>query len=138
MPFCKICYDAGNENFSSHNIKAFNLQKKCLEIICPYLKNITCSKCGKKQHTASYCKEKIINLPKNEKKTPIEIKNNIQVTNIYDILMNVDLSESLNEKQETISYTSDGEKLGKLSDIIWGKGIRNNENLTLKWEDLVY
>ena len=55
--FCKICYDAGKPDYFKHNIREWNQNKKCQEVVCPYLKNLTCSNCGEKGHTASYCKQ---------------------------------------------------------------------------------
>ena len=147
MPFCKICFDAGNSDYSTHNIKFYNLKLRCTEIECPYLKNITCTRCGNKSHTASYCKEKIIKMPyniqpstqnsnlkNNKKKINEKSKNeNSDIsTNIFCILIEDD-EEYL--PKENINYTLNGEIIGKLSDIIWGKGIKNSQKY---WSDINY
>lgn len=168
MPFCKICFDSGNSDYSTHNIKFYNTQLRCVEITCPYLKNITCTRCGKKSHTASYCKESIVNINSttkscisktnsytilNDKDFDLNKNNNsntnqnpntshnlnsitksISKTNMFSILID-DVEESISEKlQENISYTADNEILGKLSDIIWGKGISNENKF---WADKI-
>ena len=56
--YCKICYDAGNSNYLTHNIREWNPMTKRKEIVCSYLNNLTCTNCGKKGHTVSYCTEK--------------------------------------------------------------------------------
>lgn len=147
MPFCKICYDAGNSNYGTHNIKFYNLKLRYTEITCPYLKNITCTRCGLKSHTASYCKEDIKKINNNiftnsENKQTKEIKKQIEkkqqcdlsntLTNMFCILVNNNEEEETFE--EKLNYTFNGEILGKLSDIVWGKGIKNNEKL---WADTI-
>lgn len=156
MPFCKICYDAGNSDYSTHNIKAFNFKKRCVEITCYYLKNITCTRCGKKQHTASYCKE---DLTKIEINNAVETKNkykqvvvhntstnkvNIAFSNVFSLLCRDDdddvssceINKSTTvDNNDLISYTADGDALGKVSDIIWGKGIRTT--MYTRWADEV-
>ena len=136
MPFCKICYDAGKPEYLTHNVKVYNIQLRCIEIICPYLKNITCTRCGKKQHTASYCKEEIINkevckpIINKELCKPIINKDNslnkvnLVFSNLFTLLYQDQECESFELYDgNKISYTLDGEYLGKLSDIVWGKGI---------------
>lgn len=169
MPFCKICYDAGNSYYSTHNIKTFNFQKRHVEITCPYLKNITCTMCGKKEHTASYCKEDLtkiekqkngieknfyqqkidINNPLDTKKNykPIVIKDtsanklSIAFSNAFSLLCGDDdncpeINKSAKvHNEDLISYTADGEILGKVSDIIWGKRIRTT--MSSRWIDEV-
>ena len=49
--FCKVCYDASNSNYSSHNVK-----DKAGNIICPLLLNTKCLNCGYFGHTLKYCK----------------------------------------------------------------------------------
>lgn len=142
MPFCKICYDAGNDDHSSHNIKVYNFEKRCVEITCPYLKNITCTRCGKKEHTASYCKEKIVNIQKvidKKPSKPVIIKDtssnkvNIMFSNLFTVLCDDEDTKSVEINiHDKVSYTLEGECLGKLSDIIWGKGILSTTN---SWSD---
>tara|TARA_R110002073_G_scaffold41163_4_gene116564 strand:- start:19 stop:474 length:456 start_codon:yes stop_codon:yes gene_type:complete len=148
MPFCKICYDAGNADYSNHNIKVYNIEKRCIEITCPYLKNITCTRCGKKEHTASYCKEKIYNIQQNSRgklptinklSKPIVIKDtstnkvNLMFSNLFSVLCDDDESKTVQiYNEDKISYTLDGECLGKLSDIIWGRGFLSTAN---SWSD---
>lgn len=170
MPFCKICYDAGNSHYSTHNIKTFNFQKRHVEITCPYLKNITCTRCGKKEHTASYCKEDLTKIEKQKgsieksfyehkididkssenknKYKPIVVKDTsankvcIAFSNVFSILCGDDddncseINKSAKvHNEDLISYTADGEILGKVSDIIWGKGICTT--MSSRWVDEV-
>jgi len=149
MPFCKICYDSGNIDYASHNIRTFNIRTKQLEVTCSYLKNITCTRCGKKQHTAKYCKEDLtkINEQQFDNIKKAEIKhvndnskfrtavsnptNNVKInngfSNAFTILCDHD------DEYDPVSYTADGEFLGKVKDIIWGVGIRNIINT--RWVD---
>jgi hypothetical protein len=50
--FCKFCKDSGESEsvFTSHWVK-----DRDGNITCPKLKNTVCGRCGKKNHTSSYC-----------------------------------------------------------------------------------
>lgn len=132
--FCKICYDAGKSDYFQHNIREWNPKTNRYDIICSYLKNLTCSNCGGKAHTARYCKEvknKSQNMipvcavkPIKPVKAVIVTKN---TTNMFHVLNS--FTEELEKETHNIKklgYTADGECLGTLDDIIWGFGFKNS------------
>ena len=129
--YCKICHDSGNPNYSSHNIREWNCQKRCWEVVCPYLMNLKCTKCGIKGHTVKYCTSSInIMKPVLAVKSvtsvkPIKIhtqplsKKPTQLKNKFDVFNSLD-TEII---PKVIEYTADGEYLGSIDEIIWGYGF---------------
>ena len=51
-PFCKVCFDAGKPDYTSHYVKTYDAK-----VICPTLLNQSCLNCGRLGHTISYCDE---------------------------------------------------------------------------------
>ena len=51
--FCKVCYDAGRDDFKTHRVR--NQEGK---LTCKYLASLSCGKCGGKGHTVKYCRVK--------------------------------------------------------------------------------
>ena len=52
-PFCKVCFDAGNDNYATHYVKSLDGV-----LTCPTLRNQSCLRCGRTGHTSSYCQNK--------------------------------------------------------------------------------
>ena len=149
--FCKICYDAGKPDYLKHNIREWNQNKKCQEVVCPYLKNLTCSNCGEKGHTARYCKQVKNNLvimvpvcavkPVKPVKVVQLVKKVPKIINMFELLKesgeeSEQESEEEYDEQECeekeitintkkVEYTMDGECLGTVDDIIWGYGFKD-------------
>ena len=48
--FCKICRDAGRDDYTSHNVRGPGGN-----VTCKYLASIVCRYCGQKGHTIGYC-----------------------------------------------------------------------------------
>jgi hypothetical protein len=51
-PFCKVCFDAGNDNYATHYVKSLDGV-----LTCPTLRNQSCLRCGRTGHTSSYCQK---------------------------------------------------------------------------------
>jgi len=52
--FCKICRDAGRDDYTSHNVRGPGGK-----LTCRFLAQIECRNCGGKGHTAGYCSVKV-------------------------------------------------------------------------------
>ena len=52
--FCKICRDAGRDDYTSHNVRGPGGK-----LTCKFLAQIECRNCGGKGHTAGYCSVKV-------------------------------------------------------------------------------
>jgi hypothetical protein len=138
--FCKICYDAGKSDYLKHNIREWNQNRKCHEVVCPYLKNLTCSNCGEKAHTSRYCKQvkqiPVVMTPVCLVK-PVKVVKEVPkiITNMFDLLKECDenceevcgqeYEKEITIKTKKIEYTMDGECLGTVDDIIWGYGFKD-------------
>ena len=133
--FCKICYDAGESDYLKHNIREWNQNKKCQQVVCPYLKNLNCSNCREKGHTASYCKQVKKNLVVMAHVCAVKPVKVVQV--VKEVLKIINMFEPLKECQEDcgeeeitintkkVEYAMDGECLGTVDDIIWGYGFKD-------------
>ena len=51
--FCKICRDAGRDDYTSHNVRGPGGK-----VTCEYLALIVCRYCGERGHTIGYCSVK--------------------------------------------------------------------------------
>jgi hypothetical protein len=49
-PFCKVCFDAGKDDYMTHYVKSLDGG-----LTCPTLRNQSCMRCGRTGHTSSYC-----------------------------------------------------------------------------------
>jgi len=56
-PFCKVCFDAGKmeSEYTSHNVKKYNVMTAKMDTICPTLNATECRYCYKLGHTAKFC-----------------------------------------------------------------------------------
>lgn len=54
-PFCKVCFDAGKDDYTSHYLKSAPGPEG--KLVCPTLLNQACLTCGQKGHTSSYCRK---------------------------------------------------------------------------------
>lgn len=56
-PFCKVCFDAGKmeSEYTSHNVKKYNVMTAKMDTICPTLNSTECRYCYKLGHTAKFC-----------------------------------------------------------------------------------
>ena len=52
--FCKICFDAKNEGYNTHNLR----DKTTGKLTCKYLASLDCAYCGEKGHTPTHCLKK--------------------------------------------------------------------------------
>ena len=52
--FCKICFDAKNEGYNTHNLR----DKTTGKLTCKYLASLDCAYCGVKGHTPTHCLKK--------------------------------------------------------------------------------
>jgi len=52
--FCKICFDAKNNGYDTHNIR----DRVTGRLTCKYLAGLECAYCGENGHTPSYCLKK--------------------------------------------------------------------------------
>lgn len=131
--YCKICHDAGKPDYLTHNIREWNSNTRCQEIVCPYLKNLRCTNCGQKAHTSRYCKEpkqSVVMLPVRAVK-PVKPVKVVQVskvgTNMFELLNSCEeVGEKVSINVKNVGYTLDGECLGTVDDIVWGHGFRNS------------
>ena len=57
--FCKICFDSCRPDFESHNVR-----DRLGNVTCPVLKNTKCPKCSNLGHTAKYCKQAVVFVPR--------------------------------------------------------------------------
>ena len=61
-PFCKVCFDAGNDNYATHYVKSLDGV-----LTCPTLRNQSCLRCGRTGHTSSYCQKQQPQQPQQQK-----------------------------------------------------------------------
>ena len=56
-PFCKVCFDAGKteSEYTSHNVKKYNVMTAKMETVCPTLNATECRYCYKLGHTTKFC-----------------------------------------------------------------------------------
>lgn len=59
--FCKICFDAKNEGYNTHNLR----DKTTGKLTCKYLASLDCAYCGEKGHTPTHCLKKKKDASKN-------------------------------------------------------------------------
>lgn len=52
--FCKICFDAKNIGYDTHNLRNITTGK----LTCKYLASLECNYCHEKGHTPSHCVQK--------------------------------------------------------------------------------
>lgn len=52
--FCKICFDAKNMGYNTHNLR----DKTTGKLTCKYLASLDCAYCGEKGHTPTHCLKK--------------------------------------------------------------------------------
>jgi len=62
MKYCKVCHDAGKEDYAHH------LKDNNGTVICPYLLSIKCNYCKKNGHTIKHCPDANANAKANAKK----------------------------------------------------------------------
>jgi hypothetical protein len=104
---CKVCVHAGlSDELCNHPIKRNG------NVCCPTLLNNICSYCRKKGHTRKFCnREKIDalnndkNKTKDKKSQPIKKENNMCMTNIYGVLEDEELVETITTRQVVVSKT---------------------------------
>lgn len=68
--FCKICFDAKNEGYNTHNLR----DKTTGKLTCKYLASLDCAYCGEKGHTPTHCLKKKKDASKNAGKNAISNK----------------------------------------------------------------
>ena len=119
--FCKICFDAGRTDYTTHNIR-----DSARNTICPYLLSIKCRNCGYTGHTASYCKIKKVCHPV---KKPVVVKH-IDIPKPKPINMFTALLCDEDEDEEDII-----EELPPVSNIVWGQGFK--DSVAMSWGDAV-
>ena len=129
--FCKICFDAGHNDYNTHNIRENG------KITCKYLLSIRCSNCGLYGHTFKYCKSKYndhSNSPSkstHKKLIKSPVKKSIDVlptNNAFSALICSDDDDScvvVENKPKVEFFWTD--------EIVWGKGFRNS--IGLAWAD---
>lgn len=82
-PFCKVCFDAGKmeSEYTSHNVKKYNVMTAKMDTICPTLNATECRYCYKLGHTAKFCpvlEDRKNNETAREAARQREIRNNAQ------------------------------------------------------------
>ena len=148
MPFCKICFDAKRADYLDHNIKTFIHKTNTFEVTCKYLKSIVCANCGNKGHTTKYCSVKKAVLQNKDTTNNINKCNKNVVTcsalkaepskktsNTYNMfaLLCDDSDEESENIYDLCSYTADGELIGRVCDIVWGRQLSANQS---RWADI--
>ena len=109
--FCKVCFDAGKSEteYTSHFVK--DRPGKGGLVVCPTINNVECRYCHQVGHTVKYCKmieekekqAKKFNALKqitNKNISSNKNTNNISNTNPFEILMNDDNDDMMNDQYD--------------------------------------
>ena len=115
--FCKVCFDAGKSEteYTSHFVK--DRPGKGGLVVCPTINNVECRYCHQVGHTVKYCKmieekekqAKKFNALKqitNKNISSNKNTNNISNTNPFEILMNDDNDDMMNDQYDQYESVS--------------------------------
>ena len=83
--FCKICFDANNEGYNTHNLR----DKTTGKLTCKYLASLDCAYCGVKGHTPTHCLKKKKDACKNAGKNAISNKSEKWMDNEGGVVVTV-------------------------------------------------
>jgi hypothetical protein len=126
--FCKVCFDASNNGFNTHNVK-----DRAGNVVCPILLNTKCRNCGYFGHTPKHCKSK-----QSIKQNVCEVIHVVAVvplskpTNKNQFAM-LDCYESSDDRDACVS--DDGEMDFENDPIIWGVGLQSM--IGKRWADVL-
>jgi hypothetical protein len=129
--FCKVCYDASNSGFNSHNVK-----DRSGNVVCPVLLNTKCRACGYFGHTTKYCKKAVKQEPKlvvcEVVRAPVVVPvvGKFTPTNIFAML---DTDSDTDDCESCVS--DDGEMDFENDPIIWGVGLQSM--IGKRWADVL-
>lgn len=149
---CKICFDANRPGYDTHWMK-----DSSGNVLCPYLANLKCKRCGYTGHTVKYCKMPDNNFqPEKKQKTNITLTvfpKNTKNTNIFNLLCEDEEDEDKDdiikdeEIKQIIYNPASPDNLIVITDeeyfaspIIWGVGkkiIQDLQEQGYMWADIM-
>ena len=129
--FCKICFDSCRPDFESHNVR-----DRFGNVSCPVLKNTKCPKCCNFGHTAKYCKQEPVFVPRVVKSVKFNQETKMTYSNggiepklnknVFAVLC-----EDVNDEKEDVNY----DDFFDLSLKQIGSGIGPLKMLGISWAD---
>ena len=97
--FCKICFDAKNDGYDTHNIR----DRETGRLTCKYLAGLECDYCGENGHTPSHCLKKKKDLSRSgSKKGIIERAKHDEVVSMGKIGKDIGKREDIKKPIKTL------------------------------------
>jgi len=128
--FCKVCFDASNNGFNTHNVR-----DGAGNVLCPILLTTKCRTCGYFGHTTKYCKSTKHIVKQSAKQTVCEVVPvfTIPPSNPTNKFAMLNCYESDDDRD---SYPSDDGVMDFENDpIIWGVGLQSM--IGKRWADVL-
>ena len=137
--FCKICRDAGRDDYTSHNVRGPGGK-----VTCKYLASIVCRYCGEKGHTIGYCsvrsrkesdertKEYLSRIPI-VKKTVNMVKTKPIISNPFAMLDECD--EACENEDEVMQKVSEGSFYEKVVECIETDDESSSESFEREYDE---
>ena len=126
--FCKICSDASNSGFNTHNVR-----DRAGNVVCPILLNTKCRGCGGRGHTISYCKTStgVLSKPPVKKTVVVVVQPAMPPSNLFHLL------ESYDSDSDCVPCVVEDEGIMDFENdpIIWGVGLTSM--VGKRWADVL-